>query len=224
MEFATWLLQDGRRPVYSGLPAPEFWNCRQYKELGKRLKESKLDKADAASSDLPQPVATEPNPVLRALAERLPLWKRPGYLIRRLHQIHYALFFEECAEFGITPVQYGLLTILSTNPDTDQITLANALGIDRTNVADVLVRLEQNGLVARTRSHSDRRMVLARLTGEGERLVASMHPAMARAQERLLETLDKEQHDQFLATLMRLVEANNKFGRAPLGASKMDNT
>ena len=27
-----------------------------------------------------------------------------------LHQIHYALFFEECAGFDITPVQYGLLT------------------------------------------------------------------------------------------------------------------
>lgn len=179
---------------------------------------------DAASANMPETAVAGPNPALTALAERLPLWKRPGYLIRRLHQIHYALFFEECAGFGITPVQYGLLTILSTNPDTDQITLANALGIDRTNVADVLARLEQNGFVARTRSRSDRRMVLARLTGEGERLVASMHPAMARAQERLLETLDKEQHEQFLATLMRLVEANNKYGRAPLGSSKMDNT
>ena len=27
---------------------------------------------------------------------RLPLWSRPGFLVRRLHQIHYALFFEEC--------------------------------------------------------------------------------------------------------------------------------
>ena len=56
------------------------------------------------------------------------------------------IFFEECDDFGITPVQYGLLTMLSTNPDSDQVTLANALGIDRTNVADVLVRLEQRGL------------------------------------------------------------------------------
>lgn len=167
---------------------------------------------------------SEPNPVLQALSERLPLWKRPGYLVRRLHQIHYAIFFEECDGFGITPVQYGLLTILSTTPDSDQVTLANALGIDRTNVADVLVRLEQRGLVARTRSKLDRRMVLARLTPVGEALVESMHPAMARAQERLLETLPDGERDQFLATIMRLLEANNKYGRAPLGGSKMDHT
>ena len=160
-----------------------------------------------------------PNPILQALAERLPLWKRPGYLVRRLHQIHYALFFEECAEFGITPVQYGLLTILSTNPDTDQISLANALGIDRTNVADVLARLEQRGFVARMRSRADRRMVLARLTPEGEELVGRMHPAMARAQTRLLESLDEDERERFVATILKLLEANNRYGRAPLGAS-----
>ena len=71
----------------------------------------------------------------------MPLWGRPGYLLRRLHQIHYALFFEECAGFDITPVQYGLLTTLSLNPDLDQNSLARELGIDRTNVADVLNRL-----------------------------------------------------------------------------------
>jgi DNA-binding MarR family transcriptional regulator len=179
------------------------------------------ERATEASAAQAEP---NPNPVLKALADRLPLWRRPGYLLRRLHQIHYALFYEECAEFGITPVQYGLLTILSTNPDTDQVTLANALGIDRTNVADVLARLEQRGFVERTRSEADRRMVLARLTRNGEELVERMHPAMARAQERLLETLDEEEQKGFVATVIRLVEANNRYGRAQLGASKMDHT
>ena len=33
------------------------------------------------------------------------LWSRPGYLVRRLNQIHYALFFEECKTQNVTPVQ-----------------------------------------------------------------------------------------------------------------------
>jgi DNA-binding MarR family transcriptional regulator len=163
--------------------------------------------------------AARPNPALTALAERLPLWKRPGYLVRRLHQLHSALFFDECQGFGVTPVQYGLLTVLSTNPDCDQVTLANALGIDRTNVADVLGRLQENGLVARRRSRADRRMLLARLTGRGERLVERMHPAMLRAQERLLAALDESDREAFVAMLMRLLEANNRYGRAPLRAA-----
>lgn len=164
------------------------------------------------------------NPILQALADQFPLWKRPGYLIRRLHQVHYALFFEECDAFGITPVQYGLLTVLSTNPDSDQVTLGHALGIDRTNVADVLRRLARRGLIERDRSTSDRRAVVARLTEEGETLVERMHPAMARAQHRLLKVLDDAEREAFLATLMRLLEANNKHGRAPLEAAKMDKT
>ncbi len=164
----------------------------------------------------PLAAQTRPRPALKMLAERLPLWRRPGYLIRRLHQIHYALFFEECAEFGITPVQYGLLTILSTNPDADQVTLAQALGIDRTNVADVLRRLEQGGLIDRRRNAEDRRMVLARLTPTGEELVERMHPSMARAQERLLSALGEDEREAFIAALMRLLEANNRYGRAPL--------
>ena len=84
----------------------------------------------------------------------MPLWARPGYLLRRLHQIHYALFFEECARFDITPVQYGLLTTLSLNPDLDQNSLARELGIDRTNVADVLNRCPA-GAAERRRSQRE---------------------------------------------------------------------
>ena len=197
--------------------ATEVW-------MTKRSAKTALPRGRAAPAKTAAPKQASLNPVLQALSERLPLWKRPGYLVRRLHQVHYALFFEECDSFGITPVQYGLLTILSTNPDSDQITLANALGIDRTNVADVLNRLEQRGLVARTRSVEDRRMILVRLTPPGERLVENMHPAMARAQERLLEVLSPQEREAFVRTLMRLLEANNKYGRAPLGSSKMDRT
>lgn len=157
---------------------------------------------------------------LRDLMQQLPLWQRPGYLIRRLHQLHYALFFEECADSDITPVQYGLMTILSTTPDADQIAIANNLGIDRTNVADVLRRLSDAGLVERRRSETDRRAVISRLTPRGEDVLRQFYPAMLRAQERLLECLEPEERATFVATLVKLLEANNKFGRASLKISR----
>lgn len=66
-------------------------------------------------------------------ARRIPLSFRPGYLVRRLHQIHSAIFLEECQQFGITPVQYGLISTLLENPGIDQVTLGNEVGIDRTS-------------------------------------------------------------------------------------------
>jgi DNA-binding MarR family transcriptional regulator len=149
----------------------------------------------------------------QALHSEMPLWARPGYLLRRLHQIHYALFFEECAGFDITPVQYGLLTTLSLNPDLDQNSLGRELGIDRTNVADVLNRLARRGLLERRRSAHDRRMVLARLTPSGEKLTKKMYRSMQRAQERLLKPLVPNERQAFIITLIRLIDGNNHLGR-----------
>jgi DNA-binding MarR family transcriptional regulator len=168
----------------------------------------------------PEAVATSvTRPDLRELIERMPLWRRPGYLVRRLHQIHSALFAAECDGFDITPVQYGLLTTLSEMPDADQISLAQEVGLDRSNVADVLARLAKRGLVRRRRARKDQRMMLSRLTPEGERLMAEMHQAMIRAQERLIAPLSPAEREAFLSTLLRLVDANNEHGRAQLGTA-----
>ncbi len=147
---------------------------------------------------------------------RLPLWSRPGFLLRRLNQIHYALFFEECRAFNITPVQYGLLTALSIRGRLDQGSLGVELGIDRTNVADVLIRLEARGLLRREPDATDRRAKLASLTPKGRQLTARMFASMQRAQDRLLAPLSQKERDGFMATLVRLIEANNAYGRTML--------
>jgi len=147
---------------------------------------------------------------------RLPLWSRPGYLVRRLNQIHYALFFEECREYHVTPVQYGLLTALFIRGKLDQVSLAEELGIDRTNVAEVLKRLSVRGLVRREENPADRRARLASLTRKGQTLTARMFAAMQRAQDRFLAPLSQVERDAFMAMLVRLIEANNEYGRAML--------
>lgn len=158
--------------------------------------------------------------VAGALPSEMPLWARPGYLLRRLHQIHYALFFEECAEFDITPVQYGLLTTLAQNPDLDQNSIARELGIDRTNVADVLSRLSRRGLIERRRGQVDKRTMIARLTPEGKRVTQEMYTAMQRAQERLLEPLLPAERQAFITSLIRLIDSNNHLGRTIFSPSR----
>ena len=155
-----------------------------------------------------------PKPSAREL--RLPLWSRPGYLIRRLHQIHLALFLEECRSSGLTPVQYGLLSALSIRGELDQVSLAEELGLDRTTAAEVLARLEGRGLVSRKANPRDRRAKLARITKRGRSLTAAMFGAMQRAQDRLCAPLSQKERDVFMATLARLIEANNRYGRGVL--------
>src|SRR5437868_10867118 len=84
---------------------------------------------------------------IAAAITRSALWGRPGFLIRRLHQIHTSLFLEETQAFDITPVQYSLMTALAEHGQIDQMTLALAIGLERTSVAEVIPRLETRGLL-----------------------------------------------------------------------------
>jgi DNA-binding MarR family transcriptional regulator len=99
------------------------------------------------------------------------------------------------------------------NADLDQNSLARELGIDRTNVADVLNRLARRGLLERRRSRDDGRMVLARLTRAGERLTRKMYRPMRRAQRRLLAPLLSQERNALIITLIRLINGNNHLGR-----------
>src|SRR3954466_13609845 len=79
-----------------------------------------------------------------------PLDQRPGYLIRRLHQIHVALFQAKCAAYDITPLQYSLLTALAKRGTADQTALAQDIALDRTTTTGALKRLQARGFVDRS--------------------------------------------------------------------------
>ncbi|MGD9942365.1 MAG: MarR family winged helix-turn-helix transcriptional regulator [Burkholderiaceae bacterium] len=146
------------------------------------------------------------------------LWSRPGYLVRRLNQIHYAMFFEECTEQNVTPVQYGILTALSLSPWLDQTALAMELGLDRTTTADVLKRLQEKGLIERRINALDRRSRQAAITPEGLRVMGQLQEGMLRAQQRLLSPLSPRNQAIFMKLLASLVEANNQYSRTSLKA------
>ena len=70
------------------------------------------------------------------------LYARPGFLLRRAHQISAAVFEDECRNVGLTPAQFGVLTVLQASPGLDQSSLARALGFDKVTVLRVLRGLE----------------------------------------------------------------------------------
>src|SRR6516165_12011887 len=92
------------------------------------------------------------------------LYRRPGFMIRRVHQIAVALFIEETGKLGVTNRQYGILFVLNHRPGIDQISVANLLGLDRSTTGMVLKKLEQEGLVVRSVGAQDRRRHRLQLT------------------------------------------------------------
>ena len=73
----------------------------------------------------------------------VPLWRRAGFLVRRLHQISVAIFLREMEGLDLTPVQLGALTVVLERPGIDQSALGAELGIDLDQAA-VLTRWSRN--------------------------------------------------------------------------------
>jgi DNA-binding MarR family transcriptional regulator len=119
-------------------------------------------------------------------ADPWPLGQRPGFLIRRLHQIHVALFQEKCAEFEITPLQYSLLSALAVRKTADQTTLAADVSLDRTTTTGALKRLQSRRFVERAVRRDD-----------------------ARAAHRdTLASLSKPEQKRFVVLMQQIVAAN----------------
>lgn len=143
------------------------------------------------------------------------LYQRPGFLLRRTHQISAAVFENACASVGLTPAQYGVLTVVAAEPGLDQTRLSRALAFDKVTVMRVLKGLEERGLVRRERSSVSRRQMTVSLTANGEALLAAAREPAERAYQRLLSPLTPAQRRQLIELLQTLTEGLADEARAP---------
>ena len=139
-----------------------------------------------------------------------PLEQRPGYLIRRLHQIHVALFQKECAAFDITPLQYSLLTALAARGTADQTTLAADVALDRTTTTGALKRLQLRNFVERAVLDRDRRAQTCRLTRTGRALLRKMERSARIAHLKTVADLSKVDRKRFITMMQRIVTARSE--------------
>ena len=139
------------------------------------------------------------------MSDRFAFEQAPGHLIRRAHQISVAVFAEEVAAHGVTPVQFAILNALMEQPGVDQVTLAQRVAFDAATIGSVIGRLENRGWLRRRAAVSDRRRKLLWLTEEGERAAVAMKPVVERVQQRILEPLSVDEQQQLLALLLKLV-------------------
>jgi MarR family transcriptional regulator, lower aerobic nicotinate degradation pathway regulator len=152
----------------------------------------------------------------RAKAESpWPLEERPGYLIRRLHQIHVALFQEKCAAFEITPLQYSLLTALAKRGTADQTTLAADIALDRTTTTGALKRLQSRRFVDRATARHDRRSQACRLTRAGAALLRKMEKSARLAHLETVTDLSKVDQKRFIAMMQKIVAARSGTAGTP---------
>jgi DNA-binding MarR family transcriptional regulator len=111
---------------------------------------------------------------------------RSGYLLRQAWQTLGGAMEAALHDHGLTPPQYGVMSILAREPGASGADLARAANTTPQAMNGVLATLERAGLVERRPHPTHGRILEARLTDEGQKRLEAAHPAV-RGLERAIE-------------------------------------
>jgi DNA-binding MarR family transcriptional regulator len=136
-------------------------------------------------STVPSPAETgaRPQPPRELRRSTTFLLKRLGWLVKE----------RSLAAFGATgmnPQHFGVLSLLEEGARETQATIADALGIDRSQLVGLLDQLEERGLVERRRDPNDRRRQMVSLTASGHRQLAKLRKMVRRFEDEILAPLN----------------------------------
>jgi DNA-binding MarR family transcriptional regulator len=138
----------------------------------------------------------------------------PGFLIRRLHSA-YAAIWQDRFDGQLTGPQFALLTEAARRPDTDQRTLAAAIALDRSTMADLVKRLEGRGYISRAPSPDDGRRKLVRVTCTGHAVLKNAMVAVSSIRTQLLGGMSPVEQADAMALLGRLAQRWEALSQRP---------
>ncbi|MCW4386027.1 MarR family winged helix-turn-helix transcriptional regulator [Salinibacterium sp. SYSU T00001] len=126
-----------------------------------------------------------------------------GFLVRRVQHLHSQLWLHG-GDSDVSPVQFGVLSLLETNPGVDQRELGDILELDRSTVTEIVTRMERRNYLKRTRDDADRRRKILTLTDQGRRLLVELRPHANKVAAAFVGHLRQADREE-LNRLLRLV-------------------
>ena len=127
-----------------------------------------------------------------------------GYRMRRAQGAMHRDYMATVSGLDLTQKQTATLWLINSNPGVSQVSVANALGMDRATMMSVTDRLEERSLLIRKRSTVDRRRQELYLTPGGQSMLRKVKTRIAEHEARF-KALFKP------AELTALLAALNKF-------------
>jgi len=127
-----------------------------------------------------------------------------GYHLRQAQISVFNDFVRSMNKEQISPGQFGVLTLIGSNPGLSQSALARAVGIERSTMVAVIDALEVRGLVERQPSPVDRRSYALILSSKGEKLLQTLRPLVLGHDGRMTENLTAQERDALIHLLSKL--------------------
>lgn len=132
------------------------------------------------------------------------LLAKSGFLMVRLGMTFKARAIQELEAAGFSQYHYSVLALLGEQSRKAQASIADALGVDPSQLVGILDGLEARGLISRQRDPDDRRRHVVTLTAEGRRQLVRLRRTIDRLEDELLAPLDAHSRTTLHTLLLRL--------------------
>ena len=130
-----------------------------------------------------------------------------GYLVGTLASAMRTGLDRELASFGISSAQWAILDACHEG-EADTLTgLSRVIPLDSASISRHVERLVRVGLVHRSRSTRDRRLVRLSLTDAGNRLVPELAQRVQANNAKFLAGITEREQEAMMRTIQRMLES-----------------
>jgi len=135
--------------------------------------------------------------------------KSTGFLVVRTARGMKKALDIRLSEVGVTAAQQTVLSTLGRDDGLSLTEIGNRVFLDKPAITGLIDRLEQDQLVERRRSSTDRRVINIFLTPKGRGLLTRMEEISTQVDEEITGVLTPEELRAFRACLTKLWETAN---------------
>lgn len=133
-------------------------------------------------------------------------------LLQKVHQVIYRELQKDFTNKGLTTAQFEVLMKLMQHRKLPMWKIGSLLSVTGGNVTGLIDRLEKKGLVIRERSEKDRRIIMARITSQGDKIFRHVSGGFEQKLRNTLSGLEKNELNEFNVILGKLYkELHEKF-------------
>lgn len=141
------------------------------------------------------------------MAKSFDLESSPGHLLRRANQYANDLYTNEQDAKVLTQRQFAVLFAVDQHEGMSQTDLVKSTGIDRSTLADMIVRMQGKDLLARKRTEEDQRANSVKITAAGRRALKAAMPAVMKSETKILDALPARMRPEFIKALTLIAKA-----------------
>jgi MarR family transcriptional regulator, lower aerobic nicotinate degradation pathway regulator len=134
------------------------------------------------------------------------LLESTAFLLGRLGIKLKKRVIEELESAGFSPYDFGVLALVTDRACETQATIADGLGLDRSQLVGLLDGLEERELIERRRDPNDRRRHTVTATSEGKKQLAQIRRIVKRVEDEFLAPLDASSREQLHALLVTVAQ------------------